>query len=133
MSEIAITTPTVEELVEKYIALRDAKAAMKRAYDDAKSKVEAEMYRIEGTLLERMNEAGVESMRANSGTAYKTTKTYATVVDRAALRGYVESTGNWEVMTVSANAKVITDLMETSGEEVPGVNLRREIAVNIRR
>ena len=70
-----------EQLVKVYIQLRDRRSARKRAYEmedeDDKSKQE----KIEGILLHRFQEDGIESCKTSSGTAYKSVRTSASVAD----------------------------------------------------
>ena len=75
------TEPTIETIVEKYVALRDKKAEIKKAYTAKVEAIDQAMDQLEAFIAAKLAELGVESMRTAAGTAYKTTRTSATVAD----------------------------------------------------
>ena len=123
----------LNELIKRYTQLRDTKAQMKKIFEARTQAVENEMSEIEVQLLRIMDDTGVESVRTEEGTAYKTTVSYANVADWEAVRRYVEAHGHWHVLQRAVNKKEIENILEETGEVVPGVNLRRQINVNVRR
>ena len=63
----------MEELVEKYIKLREVKTKLSNEYKQKVAKVDDIMDKIEAAILAQFNELGVESARTTAGTAYKQT------------------------------------------------------------
>lgn len=78
-----------DEIVEKYIELRNLKSAAKKQYDERVALLEGGMKKLEAAVLERFREQGVESCNTSSGTVYKTTRTSATVADWGAYTLFV--------------------------------------------
>ena len=60
------------DLAKIYIQLRDRRAQRKAKYDAEDADDKAKQERIEADLLRRFNEEGIESVRTEFGTAYKT-------------------------------------------------------------
>lgn len=122
------------QLVEIYIKLRDIRAQRKAAFenDDAADKFKQE--KIEGLLLVRFAESGHESIKTASGTAYKTTKTSASIADKDAFfNGWVVPNQAWEFLDIKANKTSIVDYKNLNGELPPGINWREELTLNVRR
>lgn len=121
-------------LVALYIKMRELRAARKDAYtlDDDKDK--KRMERIEGELLLRFQTQGIDSISVNGvGTAYKTTKTSATVADWDAFFSHVLQNEAWELLEHRANKKAVEQHKIENEELPPGVNWNEITAVNFRK
>src|SRR5688572_25937677 len=81
----------LNELVEKYIKLRDRKTAIKAEYDGKVAEIDGLLDRLEVVLLKTFNETGMESVRTSAGTAYRSLRTSATVADWDAFFAYVKA------------------------------------------
>lgn len=124
---------TLEEIVSKYIAIRDKKAVMKAEYDSKVARVDEALTKLEAVLLKTFDEAGMESCKTSAGTAYKTTRTSFTVADRDAFIGFVKDNEAWEMLESRCSKKAAEEYMSANGEIPPGVNYRAEQVVNVRR
>jgi hypothetical protein len=71
----------IDQIVEKYIALRDKKAQFKAEYEAKVAEIEAALDRIEKHLLEKMQEQGLKSLPTPMGTAYIQHRTSASVAE----------------------------------------------------
>ena len=132
MSQLT-TTRTPAELVEAYIKLRDKKEAANAEFKKSLEVVNDLMERLEGVLLQKLEELGVDSLTAKGiGTVYRNTQWSCTVQDKAAFRGWVEETHNWDVTDLRANKVAVRELAD-KGEPVPGVHLTSIHTVGIRR
>lgn len=123
----------VQAAVNRYIELRDTKAKLKKLYEQRAAQLAEEMSAIEARLLGTMDTIGATSIRTEAGTVYKSTETYASVADWEAVRAYIERTGYWHILNRAVNRKEIRELQEQHGETVPGVNVRQEVVVNVRK
>lgn len=132
MSQI-VTTKTPAELVEAYIKLRDKKEAAQAEFKKSLEATNQVMEMLEGVLLTKLQELGVDSLTAKGiGTVYRNTQYSATVQDRAEFREWVESTGNWEAVDLRANKVAVREMLN-EGKEVPGVKFTATHTVGIRR
>lgn len=122
-----------DDVVSRYIQLRDKKAAIKAEYDAKVAKIDEVMGKAEAVLIKYFAETGLESVRTDSGTAYKTTRSSATVGDWDALFSHILSTENYQLLEHRVSKKAVEEFKEVNADLPPGVNWREEVVVNIRR
>ena len=128
-----MTTMNVEAIVGAYIKVRDEVAQIK-----ANHKAQLEPYtqaldKLEAQMLQVLSDAGVESMKTSAGTAYRSERTSVTVADKSAFMDYIESNRAFDLLDVRANKTAVEGFMAENQDVPPGVNIRREVAVNFRR
>lgn len=122
-----------EQLVEKYVKLRDKKAEMKAAYEKEVAGIETLLERVEGKILEYLNESGIESIRTKAGTAFKATKSSATVADWDSFFAFVMETENYQMLEHRASKTAVVEYKEENGDLPPGLNWSEMVSVQIRR
>lgn len=124
----------INEAVSLYIRLRDQKAQMKAQYEEAVAPLQEKMNKLEAKLLEVFNQTGLDSVKTEFGTAYATVRSTANVADPDAFMNYVKSHEEWSLLEVRARKGAIEEFRAANDNELPpGVNLREERVVNIRR
>jgi hypothetical protein len=124
----------LSDAVSLYIRLRDQKAQMKAEYEAAVAPVIERMEKLEAKLLEIFNTTGMDSVKTEFGTAYATTRTSATVADRNAFMEFVKAHEEWALLDVRASKAAVEQFRAANDNELPpGVNLREERVVNVRR
>lgn len=124
----------LSELVAKYIEIRDKKSKLKEEYDTKLAKIEEALNRIECKFLEVFDQAGMDSVKTEFGTAYSSTKTSATIADREAFMEFVKNHDEWPLLEVRCS-KTAVEQYKDAHENVlpPGINWRAERCVNVRR
>lgn len=125
--------PQMATIVERYVALRDKKAELKKAYDDSVADIDTAMARIENFLLAKMQELGVESVSTPFGTPYISKRTGASVADWEATLSWIKANGEWEMLERRVNKTVVTAWRDEHNDLPPGLNWTEERVVNIRR
>lgn len=123
----------IEELVEKYVALRDKKAQIKAKYDAEVAKVDDVLDRVEAALLKHFDSVGVESVSTKAGTAYKSTRNSATVGDWDSFLHFVQQQEAWNFLERRVSKTAVEEFRSANDDLPPGVNYRSEVVVNIRR
>lgn len=123
----------LSEVVAKYVELREKKANLKSEYDMQVAPIEAKMAKIEGKLLEVLDQTGGKSFRTPHGTAYVTVRTTASVADREAFFEFVKQNEEWPLMQVAVVKSAVEQYKSVNQELPPGINWREERVVNIRR
>lgn len=123
----------VNELVDRYIQLRDKKAAIKKEYEEKVSKVESVMGKVESVLLKHFDETGADSIKTDAGTAYKSNRTSATVGDWDSFLAHVQKTEAWHLLEHRAAKKAVEEYKAANDDLPPGINWSSEVVVNIRR
>lgn len=123
----------VDALVSIYIQLRDRRATRKAAYeaDDAKDKSYQE--KIEAKLLAHFNATGTDKVGCEFGTAYTSTRTSAKVADWDQILGFIKMKALWNMLEHRVSKTAVEEYMQEHQELPPGVNISREIVVNVRR
>ncbi len=123
----------VNKLVEGYIKLRDAKAKRKAAYEADVAKIDKVMEGVEAKLLQYFQETGIESVRTDAGTAYKSTRTSATVADRDAFFFFVQQHDAFQMLEARCAKNAVAEYKEAHGDLPPGLNWSEEVVVGFRR
>lgn len=121
------------DVVTKYIQLRDKKSQLKAEYDAQVAKIDAIMDKVEGKLIEYFQETGLESIRTDAGTAYKTTRVSASVADWDMLLSHVLTSENYQLLEHRVSKKAVEEFKTANNDLPPGVNWREEVVVNIKR
>lgn len=122
------------DLAKIYIQLRDRRAQRKAKYDAEDADDKAKQERIEADLLRRFNEEGIESVRTEFGTAYKTTRRSATVADwDALLNTYIIPNKAWEMLEHRASKTAVEQYRDANNALPPGINWSETVVVNVKR
>lgn len=121
-------------LLRLFIGLRDRRAQRKAAYDDDDSSDKDKQNKIEVEFLRRFQERGIDNVSARDvGTAYKSTRSSATVADWDAFLDHVQDSGAWEMLERRVNKTAIEQFKAENDDLPPGVNWSETQVVNFRR
>lgn len=124
----------LSEAVELYIKLRDKKSQMKAEFDAAVAPIQEKIDQLEAKLLDVFNKTGMDSVKTEFGTAYTSTRTSVSVADRDAFLAYVKASGDFNMLDVRPSRSAIPEFAAANdGELPPGINMRTERVVNVRR
>lgn len=123
----------MDELVAKYVELRDRKAKLKADYEATASKITEVQDKIEAVLLKQFAEMGVESVKTPFGTAYTSVRSSASVADWDAFLGFVRQSDAWEFLERRASKAAVEQYKEAHEDLPPGINWSSTSVVNIRR
>jgi multidrug efflux pump subunit AcrB len=123
----------IEDLIDRYVKLRDRKAVMKAEYEASIAKIDEAMTKVENYILGHLNTNGIDSVGSPAGTAFKQTMTSATVRDWDELLPYIKSHEAWNLLDHRVNKTAVVEFKEANNDLPPGVNWREETVVRIRR
>ena len=123
----------LDDLVGKYILLRDRRAKRKAEYEAEDSSDKALQDKIEALMLHKFQETGVESVKTAHGTAYTTTRTSATVVDWDAFFSFVQEESAWEMLEHRCSKTAVEQYRGANSVIPPGLNWSETRVVNFRR
>ena len=96
-----MSTPNPGELIGRYRALRDKKNALNDAHKASIKPYDEALEIIENTLLAQMIEQGVNSFKAETGTAFQKTVMSVSTADKSALMSFVEENGRFDVKFIT--------------------------------
>lgn len=121
-------------LLKLFIGLRDRRAQRKAAYDEDDAGDKDKQNKIEIEFLRRFQERGIDNVAARGvGTAYKSTRSSATVADWEAFLEHVRENEAWELLERRANKTAVEQAKSVDGDLPPGVNWSETQVVNFRR
>jgi len=123
----------MDDVVERYIKLRDAKDKLRAHQKAEMAKLDTVMDQLEVMLLAELNDKGLEAAKTSHGTVYKSVKTQAGVADWDALLSYIQANGLWTMLERRVSKDAVVQFREANNDLPPGVNWREEVSVNIRR
>lgn len=125
-------TMKLPEMIEKYVKIRDAKDAAKKAFTTSTKRMTDALTKLDGLILAALDKEGLESAPTDAGTAYKKSRSSCSVKDRDEFYNFAVSTGNLEAIDMKANPKIVRELMN-GGVDVPGVKYSESIFIGVRR
>lgn len=121
-------------LLKLFIALRDRRAQRKAAYDEDDAGDKDKQNKIEVEFLRRFQDRGIDNVSARDvGTAYRSTRSSATVADWDAFLEHVLSNEAWEMLERRVNKTAIEQFRSVNDDLPPGVNWAETQVVNFRR
>lgn len=123
----------VSEVVGEYVELRDKKLQLKADFDARVKPIDERMEQIENKLLEVFEATGIDSVKTDLGTAYKSEKSTASVADKSAFLDHIKEHDDYQLLEVRANKTAVEQYKEVNEALPPGVNWRSEVTVNFRR
>lgn len=123
----------LDEIIAKYIQLRDKKAQMKAEYEASVAPIQQALDKAEAAMLAIMQQQGVESFRTEAGTVYQSKRTSATVADWDSAFGFIQAEGLWNMLEKRVNKTAVDEYVAQHQDLPPGINYRSEITVGVRR
>lgn len=123
---------TLDQVVESYIKIRDAKDAASAAFKKETSRMNEALSKLDALLTDKLNELGVESFKAAHGTVYIKNRSNVSVKDREEFYTWARDTGHLGAIDMKANAKAVRELLQ-KGIEVPGVKYSETSMIGVRR
>lgn len=126
-------TLSVDDVVAKYVELRDLKAEIEGEAKERTDKIRVQMGRLEGWLKDKADEMGVTSFKTAKGTAFVTTTDYAQVGDWDTVMKFIKDNEAFHMLEHRVSKNAVRDYMKTHGAVPPGVNYGTKIGVNVRR
>lgn len=125
-------TYTAEQLIEKYIAVRDEIAAISEKHKAELEPSRQSLEVLESALTNMLNETGSDSIKTKAGTAYRSTATTAKVEDWPSFITFVQDSGDTELLVRNVNKTRLQECIE-AGRMVPGCTMGQISRINVRR
>ncbi len=123
----------LDDLAAAYIKLRDLKKQVKERHSEELRPINERMSAIENAMLEMLNKVGTESARTKAGTVYRSQRTSVKVQDWDEALRYVLDNGYHHMLVRRLSPEGVKDLLENTGELIPGVSLSTDLTVGVRR
>lgn len=123
----------MNDLVEKYIKLRNKKKDIMQAAKDEAAKIDAVLDKVEALLLQSFSAQGIDNISTKAGTAYKTTRSSARVADWGQILKFITANNEWDFLEKRVSKDAVKAYREEHNMLPPGVDWSEEIVLNVRK
>jgi nucleotidyltransferase/DNA polymerase involved in DNA repair len=124
---------TMDEMVDKFVRLRNKVAELKKEQADALNPYSLAMGALEARILDGLNNMGADSVKTPHGTAYKTTRTSTKVMDWTATLEFIKSREAWDLLEARVSKNAAAAIMEEIRGPIPGVSTSSTIEIGVRK
>lgn len=125
--------PKIDSVVAAYIKLRDQKDEVKSRHKEELAPINENMAKLEGWLHRELNKQGVDSFKTKMGTAFVQKATSVTVADWDVTLPFIKEKELWDLLEARVSKSAVQDYIESTKEVPPGVSVRVEEVVRVRR
>ncbi len=124
----------LDAVIEAVVKVRDQIDELKLQHKEQLAPLNQKMDKLESYLQLQLTTLGTTSFTAKGiGTAYLQNVVGVTVEDWDATLGWIKDNNLWEFLERRVSKSVVQDYMESQKEVPPGVNVRQETEVRVRR
>lgn len=123
----------IDQVIQAYVALRDDLDAMTKRQKEETAPLREKMHKLEMWLQNQLQEQGLQNFKATTGTAFLKEVTSVTVENWEATLPFIKDKDMWDMLEKRVSKSVVEDYIESTGEIPPGVSVKRETVVQVRR
>ncbi len=124
---------TIDDMIDKYVKLRDKTKEIKERHANELERYTTVMDTLEAWMLEALNQAKLTSMKSVHGTAYKTTRTSAKVINWTETLSFIRENNAWDLLEARVSKLAAQAIIDETQLPIPGVETSSEVCVNVRR
>lgn len=125
---------TAEDIVKKYIELRDYVQAETKAFKEKMKAYNDGMQTLEGLAASMMNLTKQTALPTEFGTAYREPQLSVTCQDKDSFHEWVRVNGQWHFLTAHVSKEAVEQYVEThEGQAPPYLKVDTYNAVRFRR
>ena len=124
---------TLDKAIASYVKIRDRKKELEARHAEELAPVNTMLDRLEAFMLDAMDQAGLNSIKSAHGTAFKSTRTSAKVLDWDLTLDFIREHEAWDLLERRVSKKAAEAIIEETKEPIPGVDTTSEIVINVRR
>lgn len=123
-----------EQVVERMIALRDARAALKSKYEAEDKRLREQYERGEAWLMNELQTSGATGLKFECGSVTQTTTMQASIGDWGALSRFIVENNEVDLLQHRVSTTALKSYLEASGDKVPpGISVTNIRGITIRR
>lgn len=126
-------THTMDSVVERFIKLRDRRAAFKKTFDTIDKAETLEMDKHDVWMLQMLESMDATSMRTAHGTAFTQDKNRYSGADWPLFWKFIKDNDRFDMLEKRVGQKAVEEYREETGEIPPGLNVFSEKTVTVRR
>lgn len=126
-------TINTDTLIAKVVELRDRRSVLAKAFKEKDEALKEGMDKLEAALLKRLNEAGSDSFKTDSGTAYIQVKNRYSAADWTGYWAWLRENNRLDMLEKRVSSTAVSAYFEEHGELPPFLNMSSEREVVVRR
>lgn len=134
---VAPPAPSIDlaKVTETYIKIRAARADLKRDYETKDDELKGQLSKLEGFMLNHLNQHGMESVRTELGTFYRQEDIKPNITDDVAFFAWVKENDAFDALERRVKKTFVTEFMESHEGKLPppGISVSREFVVRVRK
>lgn len=124
----------LDEVIAATLKVRDTIEAIKKEQKEALAPLNLKLEKLEAYLQLQLTTLGTTSFAAKGiGTAFLQNTVGVTVEDWDATLAFIKENELWELLEKRVSKSVVQDYMESQNQIPPGVKVRTEVEVRVRR
>ena len=123
----------IDQVIQAYVALRDELDLLTKRHKEEAAPLRDKMFKLEVWLQNQLQTQGLKNFKADTGTAFLKEVTSTTVEDWNVTLPFIKEKELWDMLEKRVSKSVVEDYIESTGEIPPGVNVKRETVVQVRR
>lgn len=124
----------VDRLAKAYIALREARSALKAEFEEKYKTLGAKQERLEAEMLKFLQENNSDSVKTSNGTIYRQEELTPSGSDWEVFYNWVAENEAFDALERRIKKTFVKEYMEAhDGAPPPGVSVYREYVVRVRR
>ena len=123
-----------EKLVKVHQKIKAAYTAEKQAWEAKEAKFKGDLEEITNFMMTIMNETGINSIKTDQGTVYRTEKVIPQASDWGAFYNWVKENDAFDALEKRIKGTFISTYMQENNDELPpGVSVFRKFDVGVRK
>lgn len=133
MANSPTPTANIEQRIGQYIMLRDKISAADADHKEKMKPAREALEKLNAFMLAHLQQIGGDSVKASTGTVYRTTKTSVGIEDPDAFMRHVIGSESWELLDRKANVTAVKEFLSENGTLPPGTKMTNTQVVGVRR
>lgn len=123
-----------EQVVERMIHIRDARAALKSKYEGEDQKLKEQWEKGEAWLMNELQTSGATGLKFDCGSVSQTTTMQASIGDWGALSRFIVENNEVDLLQHRVSTTALKTYLEAAGDKVPpGIKVTNIRGITIRR
>lgn len=121
------------DMIAKYIQLRDKKKEIEDKHKEELRPYNNLIEKLDGMLMHELERAGVDNMKCDAGTVFKSTSTSVGVQHWPETLKYIQENEAWDLLEARVSKTAAKAIIEETGQPIPGVSVSEAIVLRVRR
>ena len=124
---------TIDQAVDAYIKLRNKKAEIEASIKDQVDTIKKQMDKLEAFMIQQASAQGVKSFKTEHGTAFLTTKDFATVADWDTVLEFIKQNDAYDLLERRVSKAAVRSHIDLHKQPPAGVTYGSHLGVNVRK